>query len=63
MFAIVHHMHSDQMAFVTLQLFQAWKPSISVTQILVGIQDLLDNPNPASAAQNECYKLYKKVLI
>lgn len=56
-------MHSDQMAFVTLQLFQAWKPSISVTQILVGIQDLLDNPNPASAAQNECYQLYKKVLI
>ncbi|GAM19952.1 hypothetical protein SAMD00019534_031270 [Acytostelium subglobosum LB1] len=27
-----------------------WKPSITVKQILIGIQDLLDNPNPLSPA-------------
>ncbi|CAN6276687.1 unnamed protein product [Urochloa humidicola] len=34
-----------------------WKPSITVRQILIGIQDLLDNPNPASAAQGLCNDL------
>ncbi|XP_044967401.1 SUMO-conjugating enzyme SCE1-like isoform X1 [Hordeum vulgare subsp. vulgare] len=38
----------------------AWKPSITVKQILVGIQELLDDPNPNSAAQHRCYELYKK---
>ncbi|RLM75489.1 SUMO-conjugating enzyme Ubc9 [Panicum miliaceum] len=32
------------------------EPSITVRQIL-GIQDLLDNPNPASPAQRSCYEL------
>ena len=27
-----------------------WKPSLTISQILLGIQDLLDNPNPASPA-------------
>jgi len=35
-----------------------WKPSITVKQILLGIQDLLDNPNPNSPAQAEAYTLY-----
>lgn len=43
--------------------FQEWKPSITVRQILIGIQDLFDNPNPASAAQDICYRLYKKVFM
>ncbi|ELP92783.1 SUMO-conjugating enzyme UBC9, putative [Entamoeba invadens IP1] len=29
-----------------------WKPTISIKQILVGIQDLLDNPNKESPAQH-----------
>ncbi|CAD6262598.1 unnamed protein product [Miscanthus lutarioriparius] len=44
-------------------LSSAWKASITVRQILIGIQDLLDNPNPASAAQDICFRLYKKVGI
>lgn len=35
-----------------------WKPSITVKQILLGIQDLLDNPNPNSPAQAEAYQLF-----
>lgn len=35
-----------------------WKPSITVKQILLGIQDLLDNPNPKSPAQQDAYVLY-----
>ncbi|KEP62438.1 UNVERIFIED_CONTAM: ubiquitin-conjugating enzyme subfamily protein [Hammondia hammondi] len=35
-----------------------WKPSITIKQILLGIQDLLDNPNPNSPAQAEPYMLF-----
>src|SRR5690242_1365703 len=35
-----------------------WKPTISVKQILLGIQDLLDNANPNSPAQAEAYTLF-----
>lgn len=35
-----------------------WKPSITIRQILLGIQDLLDNPNPQSPAQADPYILY-----
>ncbi|KAL8436089.1 hypothetical protein Efla_002079 [Eimeria flavescens] len=35
-----------------------WKPSITIKQILLGIQDLLDNPNPQSPAQAEPYMFY-----
>ncbi|KAF2071991.1 hypothetical protein CYY_006704 [Polysphondylium violaceum] len=37
-----------------------WKPSISVKQILLGIQDLLDTPNPNSPAQTYAYELFVK---
>ncbi|KAJ1652790.1 SUMO conjugating enzyme Hus5 [Dispira simplex] len=37
-----------------------WKPGITIKQILLGIQDLLDNPNPNSPAQAEAYHLFKK---
>ncbi|KAH3732443.1 ubiquitin-conjugating enzyme [Pelomyxa schiedti] len=35
-----------------------WKPAITVKQILVGIQDLLDTPNPNSPAQEAAYYSY-----
>ncbi len=35
-----------------------WKPSITIKQILLGIQDLLDNPNSASPAQQDPYHLF-----
>ncbi|XP_010240304.1 SUMO-conjugating enzyme SCE1 isoform X1 [Brachypodium distachyon] len=41
-------------------LSSGWKPSITVKQVLVGIQELLDDANPNSAAQQRCYELYKK---
>ncbi|OIW09459.1 hypothetical protein TanjilG_22733 [Lupinus angustifolius] len=37
-----------------------WKPSITVRQILIGIQDLLDKPNPVSAANHEFNQLFVK---
>lgn len=35
-----------------------WRPAITVKQILVGIQELLDQPNPADPAQIEAYQLF-----
>jgi len=35
-----------------------WKPNITVRQILLGIQDLLDHPNIASPAQSEPYVMF-----
>ncbi|KAJ0085901.1 hypothetical protein Patl1_08907 [Pistacia atlantica] len=35
-----------------------WRPAITVKQILVGIQDLLDEPNPADPAQTDGYQLF-----
>mmetsp|Transcript_46212 Transcript_46212/g.96725 ORF Transcript_46212/g.96725 Transcript_46212/m.96725 type:complete len:104 (-) Transcript_46212:24-335(-) len=37
----------------------AWRPGITIKQILLGIQDLLDSPNPDSAAQQEAYSVFK----
>ncbi|KAI4316679.1 hypothetical protein L6164_024635 [Bauhinia variegata] len=44
---------------INLCIFKAWKPAITVKQILVGIRDLLDRPNPA---QTEGYRLFIEVL-
>lgn len=35
-----------------------WRPSLTVKQILIAIQELLDNPNPKDPAQEEPFKLY-----
>jgi ubiquitin-conjugating enzyme E2 I len=39
---------------------QDWKPAITLKQILLGIQDLLDNPNPNSPAHRDAYVLFTK---
>jgi ubiquitin-conjugating enzyme E2 I len=36
-----------------------WKPSITLRQILVGIQNLLDTPNPESPAHQTHYDNYR----
>ena len=36
-----------------------WKPSITVKQILLGIQDLLDTPNLKSPANHQYYDLMR----
>ncbi|KAG8340967.1 putative Ubiquitin conjugating enzyme [Trypanosoma vivax] len=35
-----------------------WRPSITIKQILLAIQELLDNPNIKDPAQEEPYRLY-----
>lgn len=35
-----------------------WSPSITVKQILLGVQDLLKTPNPLSPAQSPAYVMY-----
>ncbi len=35
-----------------------WRPAITIKQLLLGIQDLLDNPNPSSPANGEANHLY-----
>ncbi|RRT65772.1 hypothetical protein B296_00027969, partial [Ensete ventricosum] len=42
---------------------QGWRPAITVKQILVGIQDLLDQPNPADPAQTDGYHLFIQVRL
>jgi ubiquitin-conjugating enzyme E2 I len=37
-----------------------WRPAITIKQILLGIQDLLNDPNPESPAQADAYNLFKK---
>lgn len=39
---------------------QDWKPSITLKQILLGCQELLDTPNPDSPAQSEPFQLFQK---
>ena len=37
---------------------EGWRPAITLKQVLIGIQDLLDDPNPSSPAQSEAYNLF-----
>ncbi|CAM9982354.1 unnamed protein product, partial [Choristocarpus tenellus] len=37
---------------------QGWRPSITIKEILIGIQDLLDSPNSNDPAQNAAHLLY-----
>ncbi|CDK24441.1 unnamed protein product [Kuraishia capsulata CBS 1993] len=39
---------------------QDWKPSISLKEILLGVQELLTTPNPLSPAQEPAYRAYMK---
>ncbi|CAG9466716.1 unnamed protein product [Pedinophyceae sp. YPF-701] len=37
-----------------------WRPSITVKQILTGIQDLLNDPNDADPAQERAFYIYRE---
>lgn len=39
---------------------EGWKPAITIKEILLGIQTLLDEVNPESPAQADAYNLFKK---
>ncbi|KAH0830638.1 hypothetical protein J3R83DRAFT_2093 [Lanmaoa asiatica] len=38
---------------------KSWKPAITIKQILLGIQDLLDDPNVNDPAQSDAYTMFK----
>ena len=37
-----------------------WRPAITIKQVLIGIQELLDDPNDKSPAQRDAYELFVK---
>ncbi|KAK9463921.1 ubiquitin-conjugating enzyme/RWD-like protein [Lipomyces oligophaga] len=39
---------------------ESWKPAITIKQILIGIQDLLDDPNPESPAQSDAFNAFRR---
>lgn len=41
---------------------EGWKPSITVKQILLGVQELLDAPNAASPAQSDAFVAFTQRL-
>ncbi|KAF8057931.1 SCE1 [Scenedesmus sp. PABB004] len=41
---------------------EGWKPSITVKNILMGVQELLDSPNPNSPAQSDAYVCFSSQL-
>lgn len=49
---------SGKICLSILNESQDWKPSITLKQILLGIQELLDNPNPNSPAQDAAYRAF-----
>mmetsp|Transcript_18693 Transcript_18693/g.47310 ORF Transcript_18693/g.47310 Transcript_18693/m.47310 type:complete len:130 (+) Transcript_18693:97-486(+) len=49
---------SGRVCLSILDETKGWKPSITLKQILLGIQDLLDNPNDSDPAQTKPNKLY-----
>jgi ubiquitin-conjugating enzyme E2 I len=52
------HVYSGKVCLSILNEHQDWKPGITVKQILLGIQSLLTEENPNSAANGEAYRLY-----
>lgn len=40
-----------------------WRPAITIKQILLGIQDLLNDPNIKDPAQAEAYTIYWLVYL
>lgn len=41
---------------------EGWRPSITVKQILLGVQELLDTPNANSPAQSDAFVLFTQNL-
>jgi ubiquitin-conjugating enzyme E2 I len=42
-----------------LDVNKGWQPTITIKQILLGVQDLLDNPNVDDPAQREPFQMLK----
>lgn len=51
-------LHTGTICLSILNEEEGWRPAITLKQVLIGIQDLLNEPNPSSPAQSEAYNLY-----
>ncbi|VDM55171.1 unnamed protein product [Angiostrongylus costaricensis] len=57
----IFHMNIFQSGYICLSLLdenKGWKPSVTIKQLLFGIQDLLDDPNPDDPAHYEAYCIF-----
>lgn len=45
---------------LTVDEEKSWKPAITIKQILLGVQDLLNDPNPGDPAQADAFHLFKQ---
>lgn len=50
---------SGKICLSLLDADKAWKPSLTIKHLLIGIQTLLDDPNNSDPAQEEPYRAYK----
>eukprot|EP00310_Coccolithus_braarudii_P015218 CAMPEP_0183332360 /NCGR_PEP_ID=MMETSP0164_2-20130417/1556_1 /TAXON_ID=221442 /ORGANISM="Coccolithus pelagicus ssp braarudi, Strain PLY182g" /LENGTH=102 /DNA_ID=CAMNT_0025501067 /DNA_START=232 /DNA_END=540 /DNA_ORIENTATION=+ len=50
---------SGKICLNLLDAEKAWKPALTIKQLLIGIQALLDDPNNADPAQEEPYRIFK----
>lgn len=50
--------HSGTVCLSLLDEDKDWRPAITIKQILLGIQDLLNDPNIKDPAQAEAYTIY-----
>jgi len=41
-------------------LLNDWKPAITLKQLLLGIQQLLEEPNPKSPANHDMYMIFRE---
>ena len=58
---VVFHPNVFSSGSVCLSILNSeWKPSITIKQILLGIQELLDTPNPKSPANHEAYETFRR---
>ncbi|KAJ3389033.1 E2 SUMO-conjugating protein ubc9 [Lobulomyces angularis] len=48
---------SGEICLSILNEYDGWKPSISIKQILIGVQELLTDPNPKSPANGQANQL------
>ena len=50
---------SGKICLSLLDADKAWKPSLTIKHLLIGIQTLLDDPNNSDPAQEEPYRAFK----
>lgn len=54
------NVYSDGKICLSITNEGGWKAAVTIKQILVGVQDLLETPNNGDAAQREAHDVYKR---